>query len=85
MTTYSLSGTGYITGPVLGNKNYDIPDLSSSGIVVGTNDQNLGGRQQAMQIGDPMLVLCADGTSRWMKIDAERSTITNTVLIPAGP
>ena len=85
MTTYSLSGTGYITGPVLGNKDYDIPDLSSSGIVVGTNDQNLGGRQQAMQIGNQMLVKQPDGSLRWMTIDAERSTITNTVLIPVGP
>ena len=71
MTTYSLSGTGYITGPVLGNKNYDIPDLSSSGIVVGTNDQNLGGRASAMRIGDPI-------PTAGIKLDA-RGELTQTL------
>jgi hypothetical protein len=79
--TYSLSATGYITGPVLGQKSYSIPDLSRSGIQTGV----AGGQANAMVIGDQMLVKQPDGSLRWMTLDAERSTAANPVLVPVGP
>ena len=85
MATYSLTATGYVTGPVLGNKDYDIPDLSASGIQVGVQNKGSGGQQLAMQRGDQMLVKNPDGSQSWYTFDAERSTATNPVLIPVGP
>lgn len=81
MTTYSLSATGYITGPVLGTKNWDIPDLSSNNIQTGIAQ----GQAVAMQQGDLMLVKGPDGGLHWYKLDAERSTATNPVLQYVGP
>ena len=81
MATYSLSATGYVTGPVLGQKSYDIPDLSSSGVQTGVDD----GRKQAMRIGDQMLVKRPDGSQGWYTLDAERSTVANPVLVAVGP
>lgn len=81
MATYSLSATGYVTGPVLGSKVFDIPDLSSNGIQTGIAQ----GQAVAMQQGDLMLVKGPDGGQHWYKLDAERSTATNPVLVYVGP
>lgn len=81
MATYSLSATGYVTGPVLGSKIFDIPDSSSAAIQTGV----AGGQVVAMQQGDLMLVKGPDGGLHWYKLDAERSTATNPVLVYVGP
>jgi hypothetical protein len=80
MATYSLSATGVVAGGFQLNtaKIYDIPDLSSSGVMTGVDE----GRKQAMRLGDPILVKQPDGSQRWMKLDAERSTGANPILVP---
>jgi hypothetical protein len=80
-TTYSLSATGYAAGSVLGPKVFDIPDLSLAGIQTGV----AGGQANAMSDGDLMLVKGPDGGLHWYRLDAERSTAANPVLIFVGP
>ena len=81
MATYSQAATGYVTGSVLGPKFYDIPDLSSAAI----NTGNAGGQANAMSDGDLMLVKGPDGGVHWYKLDAERSTPANPILVYVGP
>jgi hypothetical protein len=79
MATYSLSATGVVAGGFQLNtaKIYDIPDLSSSGVMTGVDE----GRKQAMRLGDPMLVKQPDGSFAWYRYDAERSTVANPILV----
>jgi hypothetical protein len=81
MATYSLSATGYAAGSVLGQKNFNIPDVSLAGNITGL----AGGQANAMSEGDLMLVKGPDGGLHWYRLDAERSTAANPVLIFVGP
>jgi hypothetical protein len=86
-TTYSVGTTGYradqyqVTAAA-----YDVPDADLSGnscaIIGGVAGGYFGGVQYTMKTGDQMLVKQPDGSQRWMKFDAERSTPSNLILLP---
>ena len=81
MTTYSLATTGVRAGyPMTTLKQVTLPDDSvpASGVTVTT--ATLGGMQNAMRLGVPMLCKNADGSQSWYTLDAERSTPTVPVL-----
>ena len=82
MTTYSVGTTGYLAGnAVTTNKELDIPDTSMDG----NSSATALGMQNTMQDGDLLLCKGPDGGLHWYKLDAERWTAANPVLIFVGP
>jgi hypothetical protein len=86
-TTYSQSIVGIRADYTQETtKIYDIPDASLSGQAMPLpNNSAYGGMQGVMQKGDLVLVQGPDGAQHLYRLDAERSTPTNPILIYVGP
>jgi hypothetical protein len=76
--TYSLGLTGTKAHNPFVPKVITMPDTSASGVSLQTG---FGALQGIMQDGDQLLCKHQDGQMRWYRIDAERSSPGNIVLL----
>ena len=85
--TYSVATTGYVVGGNnLGPKFEIIPDTSSSGYAAASPASVTNqGAQYVMSRNDPILCKGTDGALHWYRLDPERSTPANPVLVFLGP
>ena len=79
--TYSVSLTGTGAHNPFAPKTQIVPDTSVSGIAIGSSTTNFAALQGIMQEGDVLLCKGPDGQLRPHKIDAERSTPGNIILL----
>ena len=85
--TYSVATTGYVqNGFNLGPKFEIIPDTSMNGSSAASAASVTNhGAQYVMSRNDPILCKGTDGALHWYRLDPERSTPANPVLVFLGP
>lgn len=80
VTTYSVGLYGQLAGGEFAPaRQVEVPDADSTGSGCASNFAALQG---TMQTGALVLTKMPDGSQRWCRFDAERSTFANPILVP---